>query len=69
MSLCSGIGAGSVLALVLNQVLSRWVGGSVSDPLVLAGGRLLLASVAALASGLPARLAASINPVQALRAE
>jgi putative ABC transport system permease protein len=41
----------------------------VADPLSLFGGTLLVAAVALLAALLPARRAASIEPMQALRTE
>jgi putative ABC transport system permease protein len=42
-------------------------GVSATDPLVFAGVALLLAGVCALASWLPARRAAAVNPMAALR--
>jgi ABC-type lipoprotein release transport system permease subunit len=44
-------------------------GISPTDPISFAGSALLLATVALIASVLPARRAASVNPVEALRAE
>jgi putative ABC transport system permease protein len=54
--------AGRILAGTLYEVRA-------ADPLILASSTLLVASVAALATVLPARRAARIDPVVALRAE
>jgi putative ABC transport system permease protein len=58
------------VALVLGRMLrSQLYGVGVADPLSLFGGTLLVAAVALLAALLPARRAASIEPMQALRTE
>jgi predicted permease len=63
-----GLGAGAVAAAAVTRVVSAaLVHVSATDPLVFAGALLFLAAVAALASYLPARLAAGIDPNQALR--
>jgi predicted permease len=63
-----GLAAGMVAALAITRVVAAaLVQVSATDPLVFAGALLFLAAVAALASYLPARLAASIDPNQALR--
>jgi putative ABC transport system permease protein len=49
--------------------ISRTAGSSVSDPVLLAGAPLLLASVALCACYLPARQSSRIDPVEALRQE
>jgi putative ABC transport system permease protein len=66
----AGIAVGLPLALALMR-LTRSVlyGISPADPLVTSGAVLLLALVAALASGLPARRAIRIDPLRALRYE
>lgn len=65
-----GAGAGLTLALVvLRWVRSLLYETPVLDPLAICGSLLLLLAAAALAAALPARRAASIDPMQALRAE
>jgi ABC-type antimicrobial peptide transport system permease subunit len=52
------------------RVLSRFLFGvSATDPLTLVGAALLLIAVAILASYLPARRAAAVDPIVALRVE
>jgi ABC-type antimicrobial peptide transport system permease subunit len=48
---------------------SDLMAASVSDPLVYAGAALFLYAVAALAAFIPARRAAAIDPMRALRME
>jgi putative ABC transport system permease protein len=63
-----GVGFGLAGALVLGQVMQRLLFGiSASDPLVLAGGAVLILGMAVLASYLPARRAASVDPSVTLR--
>ena len=84
-NLIRGIGAGLVLGFVLSVVpmwiLSRLLpeirmwdanflyGVPMWDPLTYAGAALLLASAAAIACWLPARRAARVDPMVALRCE
>jgi putative ABC transport system permease protein len=66
----AGIGLGLVAAVALTRVVTSYlVGVSATDPVTFAGVPVLLLGIAALASYLPARRAATINPVQALRDE
>jgi len=63
-----GLAAGTVVAIAVTRVVAATlVQVSATDPLVFAGALLFLTAVAALASYLPARLAAGIDPNQALR--
>ena len=65
-----GLAAGTAAALVL----SRWLGAqlyevSPKDPVVFGGVGVVLVIVAILASGVPARRAARVDPAIALSAE
>lgn len=62
------IGLTAVLALT-RYLSSLLFGVSATDPLVLAGVSFLLAAVAALASYIPARRAATVEPTEALRCD
>jgi len=67
-------GIGVVIGLVGALVLTRYIQGVLfgvtpTDPLTFAGVVAVLLATAALASWLPARRAAAVDPVAALRAE
>jgi putative ABC transport system permease protein len=67
-------GLGLALGLIGAYLLSRYMGSLLfdvkpTDPLAYAGVTLLLLAIATLASWLPARRAAKIDPIVALRAE
>ncbi|HTQ61889.1 MAG TPA: ADOP family duplicated permease [Candidatus Solibacter sp.] len=64
-----GIAAGLIISAILGPLVSAWGGGSLSQPLTLLGAALILVLVAAIACVLPAWRAASIDPMQVLRAE
>jgi len=65
-----GIGAGLIVAYFLARLVEKLLFGiQVHDPLVFVGSVLLLATVAALSIYLPARRAASLDPILALRSE
>jgi len=66
--------AGTVIGLALAFVALRWVRSllyqtPVMDPLAIGGSVLLLLAAATIAAIVPARRAASIDPMRALRSE
>jgi predicted permease len=69
----TGLTIGIIAALILNRLLVSFsgllYGVRPGDPLTFIVVSLVLASVAVLACFIPARRAASVNPVEALRAE
>ena len=65
-----GIAIGLPVALALVQLLRSTVYGiKPHDPLTAIGAAVLMAAVAALAAWIPARRAAKIDPMEALRYE
>ena len=60
---------GVVLCLVFDKVASQWLTKSSRDPLILTAVTLLLMAVAVMACLAPARRAASIDPMDAVRHE
>ena len=68
-NVAAGLIAGVVLCVAFDNVASRWVTESSRDPLILVGVTLLLLAVAIIACLAPARRAASIDPMDALRHE
>ena len=69
VSVGSGLIGGVILTLALNKVLARWAEGSSRDLLVLLSATVVLTAVAAIACAAPARRAASVDPMTALRYE
>jgi ABC-type antimicrobial peptide transport system permease subunit len=69
LSVGGGIVAGLVLSMALSKVMAHWAQESSRDPLLLAGSTLTLALVAAIACALPARRAAGVDPMTAIRYE
>jgi predicted permease len=65
----AGLVAGLVLSVAFNKLSTRWVMESSRNPWILAGVTLILIAAAALACFVPARRAASIDPMEALRYE
>ncbi|MGB7640227.1 MAG: FtsX-like permease family protein, partial [Terriglobales bacterium] len=65
-----GIAAGVVLALALSRLIAGMLFGiTATDPLTIIGVAVLLGAVAFVANYLPARRAASVDPMVALRYE
>jgi putative ABC transport system permease protein len=65
-----GVAGGlAMFALVARFLRTFLYGVAASDPLTLAGASLTLVAIAALASWIPARRAAAVDPADALRAE
>jgi ABC-type antimicrobial peptide transport system permease subunit len=69
ITVATGIAVGLVLSLALGRVVASWAGGSTRDPVVLLMVSAVLLLVVAVACVLPARRAASIDPMRALRTE
>jgi putative ABC transport system permease protein len=65
----AGLLAGVLLCLGFDKLASQWVTESSRDPLILAGVTVLLLAVTAMACLAPARRAASIDPMDAVRHE
>jgi predicted permease len=68
-TVAAGLAAGFVLCMALNRTLLEIVESSASNPITLVGGAGVMLAAAVLACILPARRAASIQPMQALRNE
>jgi predicted permease len=69
VSVGAGLAVGLVLSFSLSGLLSRWMEGSVSDPLLVLAVCLVLLVVALLACIIPAFRASLIQPMKALRTE
>ena len=72
-SVAATVGVGIVMGLAasvaLNKIVSHWVQSSSRDPLTLLAVALILALIGLLACLLPARRAATVDPMKALRLE
>ena len=69
VSVGGGIVAGLVLSVALNSVMGKWVEGNARDPVILLVGVGVMVVVAAVACAIPARSAAGVDPMVALRCE
>jgi putative ABC transport system permease protein len=65
----AGLVAGLILTIAFDKIAAKWVTESSRDPLILTGVTLLLIAAALLASVIPARRAATVDPMDALRYE
>jgi putative ABC transport system permease protein len=65
----AGVAAGMLLCIAFNKLAIKWVMESSRNPLILGAVTLLLGATAALACFVPARRAASVDPMEALRYE
>jgi predicted permease len=68
-SVGGGIAAGIVLTVALNRLMASWDAESSRSPLLLIGAACVLTLVAALACMIPARRAAGVDPMTAIRRE
>ena len=69
VSVGAGIVAGLALSVALSKVMAHWAQESQRDPLLLAASTLVLLLAAAVACTLPARRAAGVDPMKAIRYE
>jgi ABC-type antimicrobial peptide transport system permease subunit len=65
----AGLAVGVILCLVVDRLASQWVAESSKDPLILGGVTVVLLAVAVVACLAPARRAAAIDPMEAVRHE
>src|SRR2546422_128220 len=65
----AGIVVGVALSIACNGLITHWVSGSVYDPVMLGIIAVLLFGATGLAAFVPARRAASCDPMEVLRAE
>jgi putative ABC transport system permease protein len=65
----AGLVAGVILSIAFDKFAAKWVTESSRDPLILIGVTVLLIAAALLASVVPARRAAAVDPMDALRYE
>ncbi|HEX3892849.1 MAG TPA: ABC transporter permease [Terracidiphilus sp.] len=69
LSVGSGIVTGLLLTVALNKVLASWATESSRDPLLLLAAACALGMTAAVACMMPARRAAALDPMRAIRYE
>jgi hypothetical protein len=63
----AGLLSGVLLCVAFDSLATRWVTESSRDPIILAGVTVVLLAVAVIACLVPARRAASIDPMNAVR--
>ena len=68
-SVGAGLAVGLLLSVAFDKLSTQWVNESSRNPLILAGVAILLTGAAAAASYMPARRAAGVDPMEALRYE
>jgi putative ABC transport system permease protein len=62
-----GMLSGVAMSVLLNGVLKKWVAGSSQTPLLVAAAIFVLLATSILAAVIPARRAAAVDPMSALR--
>ena len=68
-NVAAGVAAGVILCLLIDRLATQWVAESSKDPLILGTVTALLLGVAVVACLAPARRAATIDPLTAVRHE
>jgi hypothetical protein len=68
-TVAAGMIVGLAASIALNRIVSHWVQSSSRDPLTLLSVAVLLVAIALLACFWPARRAANLDPMKALRTE
>jgi putative ABC transport system permease protein len=68
-NVAAGLAVGVAVSFAFDKVATKWVFESSRDPLILTGVTLVLVAAAVLASLVPARRAAAVDPMVALRYE
>lgn len=69
LPIVAGLFAGLISSVGLDKVVAQWSIGNLNDPVVLVAVSLVLLAAAVVSAAIPANRAASIQPVDALRAD